>query len=170
MLAGECTSKKIRPTYPTSHVISVISPAVEDFQWAKKKGKLEMNREKKKTLTSKSTPCHRLCLQGIEKSLLSKAWPITVSTIDVFTSRNPLTFIFSSIGIMAMSKRGPFATDNITHASRWLEWVDGFDKPTGEKLQTAAELPNLHIKKHHGARPAPLKANKNLPKKTEEKN
>ena len=130
MLAGERTSNKILPTYPTSLVVSVTSPLVEDYQWASplKKKRRKKNREKN-TFTLKSTPCHRLCLQGIEESLLSKAWPITVSTIDVFTSRNPLTFICSSIGIMAISKRGPFATDDITHASRWLEWVDGFDKP-----------------------------------------
>ena len=54
MLAGEHTSKKILPTYPTSLVISVISPLVEDHQWAQKKVGVEIEQWQKKTHSQRS--------------------------------------------------------------------------------------------------------------------
>lgn len=48
MLAGERTSNKILPTYPTSLVVSVTSPLVEDYQWASPQKKTAEKEQRKK--------------------------------------------------------------------------------------------------------------------------
>lgn len=40
-----------------------------------------------------------------------------------------MALVGSSIGVMAICKRSPFATDDVAHASGRLEGVDGFDEP-----------------------------------------
>lgn len=74
-------------------------------------------------------PCVWSSFQGIEEPLPAELGPFAVSPVDVFASWNPLALVGSSIGVMAICKRSPFATDDVAHAPGGLEGVDRLDEP-----------------------------------------